>query len=79
VPIFKQLYFLSKKTPSKPAQLPANIHISIKEPNIPNEYCIDEFVFDNDKLLNVEKRKTLENRGGSGILSVQNSDGLQIA
>lgn len=59
--------------------MPAHIHISIKEPNIPNEYYIDEFVFDDDKLLNVGKRRTLENRGSSGILSEQNSDGLQIA
>lgn len=59
--------------------MPAHIHISIKEPNIPNEYYINEFVFEDDKLLTPEKRKILENRGGSGILSIQNSDGLQIA
>jgi protocatechuate 3,4-dioxygenase beta subunit len=68
-----------KPAPYPNEDMPAHIHISIKEPNMPNEYYIDEFVFDDDKLLNAEKRKTLENRGGSGILSVQNSDGLQIA
>lgn len=59
--------------------IPAHIHTSIKEPNIDNEYYIDEFVFDDDKLLTGAKRKALENRGGSGILRVLISDDLQIA
>ncbi len=50
--------------------IPAHIHTSIKEPNIDNEYYIDEFVFDDDKLLTGAKRKALENRGGSGVLRV---------
>ena len=60
-------------------QIPAHIHISIKEPNIDNEYYIDEFVFDDDKLLTNEKRKALENRGGSGVLRVLLKDDLQIS
>ncbi len=59
--------------------IPAHIHISIKEPNIANEYYIDDFIFDDDKLLTSEKRKNLENRGGSGVLRVLNSEDLQIA
>jgi protocatechuate 3,4-dioxygenase, beta subunit len=59
--------------------IPAHIHTSIKEPNIENEYYIDEFIFDDDKLLTSEKRKALENRGGSGILRVLLKDDLQIA
>ena len=59
--------------------IPAHIHTSIKEPNIGNEYYIDEFVFDDDKLLTGTKRKALENRGGSGILRVLISGNLQIA
>ena len=50
--------------------MPAHIHISIKEPNIKDEYYIDEFVFDDDILLTGKKRKALENRGGSGVLRV---------
>ncbi len=57
----------------------AHIHPSIKEPNIAKEYYIDEFVFDDDKLLTGEKRKKLPNRAGSGILRVLISDDLQIA
>lgn len=59
--------------------MPAHIHIAIKEPNIGNEYYIDELVFDDDKLLTEGKRKVLENRGGSGILKLRPSGNLQIA
>lgn len=59
---------------------PAHIHISIKEPNIANEYYIDDLVFDDDKLLiPAKKKKPLENRGGSGILRILVKDDLQIA
>lgn len=57
----------------------AHIHPAIKEPNIDKEYYIDEFVFDDDKLLTGEKRKKLPNRGGSGILRVFKKGDLQIA
>jgi protocatechuate 3,4-dioxygenase, beta subunit len=68
-----------KPTPYPNDNIPAHIHTSIKEPNIENEYYIDEFIFDDDKLLTSEKRKALENRGGSGILRVLLKDNLQIA
>lgn len=57
----------------------AHIHPAIKEPDIDKEYYIDEFVFDDDKLLTGEKRKRMENRGGSGVLRVLVSGDLQIA
>jgi protocatechuate 3,4-dioxygenase beta subunit len=57
----------------------AHIHTSIKEPNVGNEYYIDEFVFDDDKFLTDKKRREAENRGGSGILKVSISGNLQIA
>jgi protocatechuate 3,4-dioxygenase, beta subunit len=68
-----------KPAPYPNDNIPAHIHTSIKEPNIENEYYIDEFIFDDDKLLTSEKRKALENRGGSGILRVLLKDNLQIA
>ncbi len=40
---------------------------------------MDEFVFDDDKLLTGEKRKKLPNRGGSGILRGFKKGDLQIA
>lgn len=68
-----------RPAPYPNATIPAHIHISIKEPKIGNEYYIDDFVFDDDKLLTTQKRKALENRGGSGILRVLISGELQIA
>ncbi|MBO3099958.1 dioxygenase family protein [Gelidibacter pelagius] len=59
--------------------MPAHIHTSIKEPNIKDEYYIDEFVFDDDILLTGKKRKALENRGGSGILRVLIDKDMQVA
>ena len=68
-----------KPAPYPNENLPAHIHTSIKEPNVDNEYFIDEFIFADDKLLTSEKRKALENRGGSGIMSVSISGDLLIA
>ncbi len=68
-----------KPKPYPNDKIPAHIHISIKEPTIQNEYYIDELVFDDDKLLTSQKRKALENRGGSGILRLLMSSDLQIA
>lgn len=59
--------------------IPAHIHLSIKEPAIANEYYVDDLVFDDDKFLTAEKRKALENRGGSGILKLITSEDMQIA
>lgn len=68
-----------KPAPYPNENIPAHIHTSIKEPNIDNEYYIDEFVFDDDKFLTGEKRRALKNRGGNGILRVLISGDLQIA
>ncbi len=68
-----------RPSPYPNENIPAHIHTSIKEPNIDTEYYIDEFVFDDDKLLTGTKRKSLENRGGSGILRVLISGDLQVA
>jgi len=54
---------------------PDHIHITVKEPNNFNEYYIDDFVFDDDKMLTTAKRKKMENRCGSGVLRmVQKGD-----
>lgn len=57
---------------------PAHIHVTIKEPD-KNEYWIDEFVFEDDPLLTAEQKKNLEDRGGSGILSMPSrSEGINL-
>lgn len=57
---------------------PAHIHITVKEPNDINEYYIDDFVFDDDKLLTSAKRKKMENRCGSGVLRLVQKEDLYI-
>ena len=75
----KYAIYTVRPAPYPNTNFEAHIHPAIKEPNIDKEYYIDEFVFDDDKLLTGEKRKKLENRGGSGILRVLISGDLQIA
>jgi len=58
--------------------IPAHIHMTVKEPGL-NEYWIDEFLFDDDPLLTGAERKKQENRGGNGILMVENKNGMQVA
>lgn len=55
------------------------LRLSIKVPDRGNAYSIDEFVFYNDPFLTREKRVVMENRGGSGILQLTETDHLQIA
>lgn len=57
---------------------PAHVHITVKEPNEIKEYYIDDFVFDDDKLLISSKRRKMENRCGSGILRLVQNGELQI-
>lgn len=57
---------------------PAHIHITIKEPNDINEYYIDDFVFDDDKLTNNEYRSKMENRCGSGVLRLVTKENLFV-
>ncbi len=75
----KYAIYTVRPAPYPNRNLPAHIHPSIKEPGIDKEYYIDEFVFDDDKLLTSEKRKKLENRGGSGILRLLKKADMQIA
>ncbi len=75
----KYAIYTIRPAPYPNADIPAHLHTSIKEPNIDNEYYLDEFVFDDDKLLTGNKRKAPENRGGSGVLRILISGDLQVA
>jgi protocatechuate 3,4-dioxygenase beta subunit len=57
---------------------PAHIHITVKEPNDLKEYYLDDFVFDDDKLLTSARRQKMENRSGSGIIRFVRKGDLQI-
>lgn len=59
---------------------PAHIHMLVKEPDLSNEYYVDDLVFDEDPLLiPFQKKYPMENRGGSGILRVLLQGDIQIA
>lgn len=57
---------------------PAHVHVTVKEPNTINEYYIDDFVFDDDRLLTSAYRQRQEGRGGSGVLRLVQRGGLHI-
>ncbi|MBK8505736.1 MAG: intradiol ring-cleavage dioxygenase [Saprospiraceae bacterium] len=57
---------------------PAEINITVKEPDIENAYDLDDFVFDDDKLLTGIIRKHRDNRGGSGVLRLVEQNGLYV-
>ena len=57
---------------------PAHIHPIIKEPD-KTEYWIDEYLFDDDPLLTADQRKRQEQVGGSGILKLENRNGVFYA
>ncbi|WP_170114142.1 intradiol ring-cleavage dioxygenase [Pontibacter mucosus] len=58
---------------------PQHIHILVKEPNLPNEYYIDDILFEGDPRLTSDWRRNLENRGGSGIVQTKLENGVQVA
>lgn len=68
-----------KPMPYPGDDIPSHIHPIVKEPGIVNEYYFDEFLFDNDPLLNEARRKECENRCGSGILKTEMQNGVLIA
>ncbi|RYF87787.1 MAG: intradiol ring-cleavage dioxygenase, partial [Chitinophagaceae bacterium] len=69
-----------RPAPYPDRHIPAHIHLSIKEPQLANEYYTDEINFDDDKLLLPHLTKyPQEKRGGSGIVRVLKKDSLQIA
>ncbi len=57
---------------------PAHIHVTVKESNDIKEYYMDDFVFDDDRLLTSSKRQKMQNRCGSGILRMVQKNELQI-
>ena len=67
-----------RPAPYPNARIPAHIHPLIKEAD-KNEYWIDEYVFEDDKLLTQSERQKRENRGGSGVITLtKNVSGVWI-
>ncbi|HEX8334156.1 MAG TPA: hypothetical protein VF622_16160 [Segetibacter sp.] len=70
--------YTTRPAPYPGRTTPAHLHVLIKEPNIKNEYYLDDWVFDDDPILTSQMRRSMENRGGSGILRIVLDDSVQI-
>lgn len=57
---------------------PAHIHLTVKENNEQEIYYIDDFVFDDDRLLTTQRRMKMENRGGSGVIRFVEKEDLWV-
>ena len=56
---------------------PEHIHMTIKESGL-SSYYIDDIIFNDDPLLTSPRRKLLKNRGGSGLVTPIDSNGIWI-
>lgn len=74
----KYTFYTNRPAPYPSRDMAAHIHLAIKEPDLAEEYYVDELVFDDDPLLTTDRRKALENRGGSGILRTREEDSVLL-
>ncbi len=54
---------------------PEHIHLTVKEPD-KNEYYLDSYLFEDDPILTQEEREKLSNRGGSGVMTPKEENGI---
>ncbi|WP_052599650.1 intradiol ring-cleavage dioxygenase [Aureispira sp. CCB-QB1] len=74
----KFAFYTFRPAPYPEAREPEHIHIYVKEPNtIP--YYIDSYLFESDPTLTEEKKQSLKNRGGSGIVRLEMKNGIWTA
>ncbi|TYA92335.1 peptidase associated/transthyretin-like domain-containing protein [Seonamhaeicola marinus] len=74
----KFTFYTFRPLPYPEVQEPEHIHIYVKEPNtIP--YYIDSYLFESDPTLTEDKKQSLKNRGGSGIIKLKQENGIWTA
>lgn len=56
----------------------AHVHLTVKEEQMKEPYYLDNFIFDDDPLLTTERRRKMENRGGSGVIRFVQKDAMWI-
>ena len=74
----KFTFYTFRPAPYPEVQEPEHIHIYIKEPHTIS-YYIDSYLFEDDPTLTQEKIQSEKNRGGSGILKLEEQDGILTA
>ena len=68
-----------RPAPYPDTDIPAHIHWFVKEPDIANEYFIEDITFEDDPLLVAYRRRYPDgNLGGSGTVSTTMKDGIQM-
>lgn len=70
--------YTARPAPYPNSNIAAHIHMVVKEPGM-SEYYIDDYEFDDDKLLTGVERKKRSSRGGTGVLRSEVVNGVQVA
>lgn len=71
-------FYTFKPVPYPGATEPAHIHIYVKEPNtVP--YYLDNYIVESDTLLTDEVRASQKKRGGAGIITLEQQQGILTA
>jgi protocatechuate 3,4-dioxygenase, beta subunit len=70
--------YTARPAPYPNSNIAAHIHMVVKEPGM-SEYYIDDYEFDDDKLLTGVERKKRSSRGGTGVLRAELVKGVQVA
>lgn len=71
-------FYTFRPAPYPEVHEPEHIHIYIKEPNT-TPYYIDSYLFESDPTLTEDKKQSLKNRGGSGIVRLEMKNGVWSA
>ena len=71
-------FYTSRPASYPNSSLPQHIHITVKEPD-KGEYYIEDFYFESDPNLPSSFKTREHPRGGSGVISLRNENGLQTA
>ncbi len=70
-------FYTLRPAPYPGGNVASHIHPVIKEPG-KSGYWIDEYVFDDDPLVNPDFRNKMPQRGGMGVIKLQNKNGILI-
>jgi protocatechuate 3,4-dioxygenase, beta subunit len=71
--------YTNRPAPYFNSNMPAHIHLLVKEPTIANEYYIDDITFVDDPLLTKATKDATDIKGGSGVVEVTSENGVQRA
>lgn len=71
-------FYTFRPAPYPDGREPEHIHLYVMEPD-KNPYYVDNYLFDDDPTLTTEERKSIDKRGGSGIIELENKNGMLTA